>query len=294
MFEVSTRILCVDDSPDILALLQGQLAGRYDARFCGSGTDALKLLATEGPFAVVMSDYTMPGMDGITLLKEVRARCPDTVTLMLTAHAEVSVAVSALHEGHIFRFVRKPWDPPLLTRYLDDALEHYRIVVTERNLSAALAQTNQKLHEKVQQLEAAYRLLTRWVQFSPAVIYSATEQDGALQPNYVSPNVTNLTGHAPQIFLSQSSFWRDNIHPEDRQRVMERIDAAEVDDIKVQQCEYRFRHKDGGFRWIRDAFRKVAGPGESPQIIGAWTDISDMMALKEQLTMEKTDPHLRH
>jgi PAS domain S-box-containing protein len=293
MFEVSTKILCVDDSPDILALLEGQLAGRYQVRFAASGAEALSLLASEAPIAVVMTDFTMPGMDGIALLKEIRARSADTVNLMLTAHADVSVAVSALHEGHIFRFVRKPWDVNLLCRYLDDALEQYRVVVTEQNLSAALEQSNRKLFEKVQQLEAAYRLLARWVQFSPAVIYSASFSDDEPRLSYISPNIANLTGHHSQTFTEQADFWRTHVHPEDLQRVLDKMAGAEADDAKVQTCEYRFRHRDGNYRWVRDTFRKVMGADQAIQIIGAWTDISDLVALREQIAGENTDPFLK-
>ncbi|MGQ0656880.1 MAG: response regulator [Chromatiales bacterium] len=284
MFEVSNKILCVDDQPEVTQLLEQQLKGHYQVYFANSGADALVLLSTQGPFAVMLVDYAMPGMDGVTLLREVHGRSPDTVSIMLTAFADVSVAVSALHEAHIFRFVRKPWDINLLTRYIDDALEHYRVVVTERNLSAALERVNQRLYEKVQELESAHRLLTRWVQFSPAVIYSAVQDGEAYKLTYVSPNISDLTGYTAQELMVNAQIWGENLHEDDAQTVRERLRSAPVDDARVNHTEYRFRHKHGEFRWIKDAFRKVIGANGFPEVIGSWTDITDLKSLQSNLT----------
>jgi len=284
MFEVSNKVLCVDDQQEVTQLLEQQLKGKYQIYFANSGAEALTLLSAHGPIAVMLVDYAMPGMDGVTLLREVHNRSPDTVSIMLTAFADVSVAVSALHEAHIFRFVRKPWDVNLLCRYIDDALEHYRVVVTERNLSAALERVNQRLYEKVQELESTHRLLTRWVQFSPAVIYSATQDGNAYKLTYVSPNISNLTGYTAQEFMMSTNLWNENLHDEDRQAVFDRLNNAPVDDTRVNHSEYRFRHKEGSYRWIKDAFRKVVGANGFPEIIGSWTDITDLKSLQSNLT----------
>ena len=290
MIEVSRKILCVDDQEDILRLLEQQLAERYPVSFASSGAEALRLVMTEGPFAVVMADYTMPGMDGVTLLREIHAHSPDTVGIMLTAHADISVAVSALHEGKIFRFLRKPWDANLLPRYVDDALEHYRVVTTERKLSAALDLANQRLNEKVQELEAAHRLLSRWVQFSPTVLYTATQEDKGYKYVYITANMANLSGLPARDVLHDSTLWESKVHEEDRQRWLDNLDAAPVDEQKTNVVEYRVHCQQGGCRWIRDVFRKVQGPGGKPQIIGSWTDVTDGKALEELDTYGKTTP----
>ncbi len=53
---------------------------------------------------------------------------------------------------------------------------------------------------------------------SPAVIYTAKAEPGGVT-DYISPNVAELLGHAPEIFAEQPSFWIDNIHPEDLERM---------------------------------------------------------------------------
>lgn len=272
MFEVSNKILCVDDQAEITQLLEQQLRGKYQVSFANSGTSALDLLSSQGPFAVILVDYAMPGMDGVTLLREVHNRAPETVSIMLTAFADVSVAVSALHEASIFRFVRKPWDPALLMRYIDDALDRYRVTVTERNLSTALERVNQRLYEKVQELESTQKLLGRWMQIGPVVAYSATVTVDGVRLTFLGPNAEAMTGRGMQDCLATPTLWTELVHPEDRERMREQFERASADGAAMLQAEYRLVCKDGSIRRVRDMFRKIAAGNGSAEIYGGWID----------------------
>jgi len=275
MFEVSNKILCVDDQAEITQLLEQQLRGKYQVSFANSGAAALDLLSSQGPFAVMLVDYAMPGMDGVMLLREVHNRAPETVSIMLTAFADVSVAVSALHEASIFRFVRKPWDPTLLMRYIDDALERYRVTVTERNLSTALERVNQRLYEKVQELESTQRLLGRWMQMSPVIAYGAIVGGDSVRLTFLGPNAEAMIGRGMQDCLATPTLWTELVHPEDRDRIREQFGRASTDGIAMLQAEYRLVCKDGSVRHVRDMYRKIAAGGGSAEIFGAWIDVGD-------------------
>ncbi len=275
MFEVSNKILCVDDQAEITQLLEQQLRGKYQVSFANSGAAALDLLSSQGPFAVMLVDYAMPGMDGVRLLREVHNRAPETVSIMLTAFADVSVAVSALHEASIFRFVRKPWDPTLLMRYIDDALERYRVTVTERNLSTALERVNQRLYEKVQELESTQRLLGRWMQMSPVIAYGAIVGGDSVRLTFLGPNAEAMIGRGMQDCLATPTLWTELVHPEDRDRIREQFGRASTDGIAMLQAEYRLVCKDGSVRHVRDMYRKIAAGGGSAEIFGAWIDVGD-------------------
>ena len=86
------------------------------------------------PYAVVVSDLRMPGMDGITVLSKVRECKPDTVRVMLTGFADLTAAIAAVNEGNIFRFLTKPCETSALQAALDAAVEQYRLVMAEREL----------------------------------------------------------------------------------------------------------------------------------------------------------------
>ena len=61
-----------------------------------------------GPFAVVVADMRMPGMDGVEFLQHVKEMSPDTVRIMLTGNADMQTAIDAVNKGNIFRFLTKP------------------------------------------------------------------------------------------------------------------------------------------------------------------------------------------
>lgn len=128
------RILCVDDEPKVLAALRRHLCRRYDIATAEGGQEGLETIQTEGPFAVVVSDMRMPGLDGAEFLRRVRETHPDTVRILLTGYAEVDSAVAAVNDGNIFRFLCKPCPKETLQQALDEAVEHYRLVRAEREL----------------------------------------------------------------------------------------------------------------------------------------------------------------
>ena len=120
------RILIVDDDELILDALQRQLHSRFDVITALGGNEAMRLVLTRGPFAVIVSDLRMPGMDGVTLLYLIRQAAPDTVRVLLTGQTDMEAASAAVNEGNIFRFLLKPCPSGALLRALDAAVKQYQ------------------------------------------------------------------------------------------------------------------------------------------------------------------------
>lgn len=127
-------ILCVDDDANLLAALARQLRKEFKIVTAVGGEEGLAEIERNGAFAVVMSDLRMPGMDGISFLAQVRERIPEAVRIMLTGHADLDTAISAVNEGQIFRFLTKPCPAHDLMRTLAAAIEQYRLVRAEKEL----------------------------------------------------------------------------------------------------------------------------------------------------------------
>lgn len=128
------RILLVDDEPAVLDGLQRQLRKNYAVTLTSDAKQALKLVVTQGPFAVVVSDLRMPIMDGVALLHSIRQLAPDTVRILLTGNADLEAATSAVNEGNVFRFLTKPCPILTLLRALEASVEQYRLITAERVL----------------------------------------------------------------------------------------------------------------------------------------------------------------
>lgn len=131
---MNDKILFVDDEVNILDSMRRQLRKRFQIDTAISGQEALEKLKSEGPFAVIVSDMRMPEMDGIELLKTVKAMYPDTVRLMLTGNADQETAIEAVNKGQIFRFLSKPCPIPTLVTSLALALHQYQLITAEKEL----------------------------------------------------------------------------------------------------------------------------------------------------------------
>ena len=141
-------ILIVDDEPRVLDALEAVLAAEFRILRASSGPAALERLRGED-VAVVLTDYKMPGMTGVEMLRECQALAPEAIRLVLTAYTDVDSLMDAVNTGHIYHFVAKPWDSNELLVILRRAVERH-----------ALAQENARLRDE---LEIAYNAVRRQV-----------------------------------------------------------------------------------------------------------------------------------
>ncbi|MGD9949061.1 MAG: HD domain-containing phosphohydrolase [Desulfobulbus sp.] len=131
---MTEKILFVDDEPNVLQSIQRQLRKRFDLVTAESGQEALSVLKEQGPFAVIVSDMRMPGMNGVELLSKAKDLHPETVRLMLTGNADQETAMEAVNTGQIFRFLTKPCPQATFVTSLALALRQYRLIIAEREL----------------------------------------------------------------------------------------------------------------------------------------------------------------
>ncbi|MGO8696977.1 MAG: HD domain-containing phosphohydrolase [Limisphaerales bacterium] len=131
---MNTKILFVDDEPNVLSGLQRKLRNDYPLDIALGGEQVLAMIQDRGPYAVIVSDMRMPGMNGLEFLAKVEARTPDTVRMMLTGNADQKTAVDAINRGHIFRFMTKPCEPEVLAEMLKAGLKQYGLITAEREL----------------------------------------------------------------------------------------------------------------------------------------------------------------
>ncbi|MBU0961171.1 MAG: response regulator, partial [Proteobacteria bacterium] len=131
---MTDKILLVDDEPNVLQSMQRQLRKRFNITTAESGNDALAKLKEQGPFAVIISDMRMPGMDGVQLLSRVKSTFPDTVRIMLTGNADQETATEAVNVGQIFRFLNKPCSTAVLATSIALAVRQYNLITAEKEL----------------------------------------------------------------------------------------------------------------------------------------------------------------
>ena len=148
-------VYVVDDDPLVTESLSRalELETDYRVRVFNRGVDALEEMPSVPP-DVVLSDFKMPQMDGIAFLREVRARHPSAVLMLLTGYADKESAIRAINEIGIWQYVEKPWDLGDLLVKIEQGLER-------RALVGELEAKNQALIARIAELERAHAELVR-------------------------------------------------------------------------------------------------------------------------------------
>ena len=131
---MNKRILFVDDDPSVLDGYRRALHDAFRPDTAVGGHQALEFVANAGPYAVMVSDMRMPSMDGVELCSRVARLSPDTISVMLSGHADLKSAIAAVNEGHIFRFLTKPCPADVLKKTLSACLEQHRLLTAEKEL----------------------------------------------------------------------------------------------------------------------------------------------------------------
>ncbi len=163
--EQKPHILIVDDEENIRSALRRILRRDYQLSFAESGDQALEILKTERPDAI-LSDYLMPEMTGLELLKRCRLIYPDMARVVLTGQAEMQVVIAAINEGAVFRFLTKPWEEEELLLTMHFAVEHANKIKEEQQKASVVTQptpvkTNQQNQSELQKLEQSHPGLTQ-------------------------------------------------------------------------------------------------------------------------------------
>ncbi len=155
------RVLIVDDDELILRALARILeAAGFSTRCYLTPSEALAALAADNP-VVIISDYMMPEMDGITFLKHARARAPGAARILCTAAEDFKVALNAVNSGEVYRIISKPWHQQELLATVAQASEAARLRRENDRLTAEVQRQNGQLREINLKLEEMVRQRTQ-------------------------------------------------------------------------------------------------------------------------------------
>jgi response regulator RpfG family c-di-GMP phosphodiesterase len=205
---LNARLLLVDDEENILKSLQRVLRREpWELVVANSGEQALAAFA-EKPFDLVISDARMPGMDGPTLLAEIRRRNPGCVRILLTGYADITSTIKAVNDGQIYRYISKPWDDDELRLTIRQALafqfsERRRLALEKltrkqnKELQALNAGLEDKVRERTEELKETADMLELAYQELRQSYVTTTEVFSALinrrLPAQARPNAKVIT-----------------------------------------------------------------------------------------------------
>jgi response regulator RpfG family c-di-GMP phosphodiesterase len=130
-------ILCVDDESDNLIVFEATFEQDFRIWPASSGREALELLERR-VFPVVVADQRMPQMTGTQLFEIMRRKHPHTKRIMLTGYADGEAMLSAINQGHVYNFIKKPWERSIVFPLLLRAIEAYDLEISNLALTDRL------------------------------------------------------------------------------------------------------------------------------------------------------------
>lgn len=169
-------VLIVDDDPSILELFRAQMKMfEYECVYENSALKAQELIVNGGSqFSCIITDYMMPDLNGLDLLKQAKTAQPDALRILISGMADLEMAVNAINTGNIFRFLLKPTHMNQLELVIKDAELAYRNKAKERlinedvrRLAIWLKTANQRLEKNFEQIIDVFNHVVKV--FSPFV-----------------------------------------------------------------------------------------------------------------------------
>jgi PAS domain S-box-containing protein len=147
------RILVVDDEEAILETMTFTFQDDYEVLTALDAARALDLMDHHASIAAVITDQRMPDCTGVELLKQIHARSPETVRILLTGFSDSEDTIRAINDGHVYAYISKPWDQDELRRIVGQAVELYQLASENRRLLGDLQDANSLLEAMMDQLE---------------------------------------------------------------------------------------------------------------------------------------------
>lgn len=140
------KILCVDDEKNVLRSLRRLfLDDDYEIITASGGEEGLELLKEDRDIQLIISDYRMPGMDGVEFLQKACELNPETIRIVLSGYADTAAVVAAINDGQIYKFIPKPWNDHELRANIIKALDVYFLRRKNEKMAKELMEMNEEL-----------------------------------------------------------------------------------------------------------------------------------------------------
>lgn len=193
------RLLLVDDEQNVIKSLKRLLID-IDCKIltAESGEDGLKLFE-DNIIQVVITDYRMPGMNGVEFLNKVKEKYPDSIRIVLSGYADAGAIVEAINLGHVYKFIPKPWDDHNLLTTVRDAFEKFWLQKENTELYAELSIKYKELQNLTKTLEDRVADRTRDMEAKNKAL---TVAQNIL--NYLPVGVIGIDSEATVVYMNKS------------------------------------------------------------------------------------------
>ncbi|RKH11946.1 PAS domain S-box protein [Corallococcus sp. CA053C] len=260
-------ILLLEDSPLDAQLVAAQLeeGGLPATLECVAGRPAFTSALAKGKFDLILSDYNVPGFDGLSALDVAKTACPETPFLFVSGALGEDRAIELLKRG--------------ATDYvLKDRLERLGPSVRRALREAEGVRLRKRTEEALRRSEERYQLVAH---ASFDAIWDWDLQTDAM--HWIGDATEEVFGFQLEEVGVDAAWWRRHIHADDRERVMAGLQRAFDSDDDRWQDEYRVLRKDAAYAYVAAQGYIVRGAsGKVRRIVGAMRDITERRRAEEE------------
>ena len=151
-------VLVVDDEPDVCDSVHDLLRREFRVLKAHGPDEGIRLMREEDVH-IIMTDQRMPRMTGVELLTSAKTRTPGAVRMLFTGYADLESIVAAINQGHVYQFLRKPWNPDELLHAVREAAAEYDRIAREAEEAEKLRVEIGDLKRRVDSLEEQIKQL---------------------------------------------------------------------------------------------------------------------------------------
>ncbi len=297
---VMISALYVDDDPSFLEIGKMFLehSGMIQITTAISAKAALEIMQ-EQIFDVIISDYEMPGMNGIEFLKKIREKNAIIPFIIFTGRGREDVAIEALNSGASF-YLQKDGNPAALfielINMVNRAVQHAHAAfeLEKKNeeltsLNEELAASEEELRRTIEQLALQSEQIRESEERYRLVMEATSDGiwDWNLKTNeaFFSDWYYRMIGYEPGEFEGNYENWRSLLHPDDVIRAEKEIQESLTRKDKGFDIEFRIRTKNGDYRYIHGRGKVVAWDNEGYpcRMVGSHIDITDRKRMESAL-----------
>jgi len=259
------QILYVDDEPDLLGIGKMFLeeSGDFTVTTAISASIALRLLEQE-KFDAIISDYQMPGMNGIQFLVEVRARFGPIPFILFTGRGREEIVIQAINSGVDF-YLQKGGEP---SSQFAELSHKVKSAASRKMAEDALLESRERLKFALEGTNDG--------------IWDVRMDTGAV---YLSPRGCEILGYTPEELTLVAQIWSQLVHPDDLPATTAALNAYLEGHVPIFDVEQRLKTKSGNWKWIQVRGKAISRDdnGAPTRMVGTHTDITEQKEVREAL-----------
>lgn len=255
------NLLIVDDHPESLLALEATLSSpNYNIVKASSGEEALRALL-KMDFALILLDVRMPNANGFEIARLIRQRQRNrhVPIIFVSGHYKDTESITEGYMAGAVDYLLKPVDPDIIRAKCAFFID---------------------LHLKNESLKQAGKHYEGLVDLVKVIVWRAESQN--IQFTYISKDAERILGYAAEEWTGSEDFWKEHIHPADRNGVVSAFLRASQQKTP-EEVEYRMIASDGRVVWLQNMFRLSSAEGGPNELAGIMVDITDRKVAEEMI-----------